>query len=303
MTRQILDAHVHWRDPITNRYEALSDAIDEGGNASGAAARYLPEDYRNDASGYDIVGAVHIEAEWDHGDPVGESLWLEGLAEAGDTGSLAIVGFADLTKPDIAPVLEGHTRCPRVRGIRQMLNFLPGRPAYCWASADHISNPLWQKNYASLGNYGLDFDLMCFAHQMQPMAELIARSSDVNVHLEHTGMPWDHTEDGRYAWRQGMKALADLPNVDLKISGLGNTIEDWTTDLIRPYVLEAIEVFGVNRVAFASNFPTDKMFSDMATIWRAFEHIVVDFSAEEQHALFVGNAARMYRIELSEETL
>ena len=63
-----------------------------------------------------------------------------------------------------------------------------------------------------------------------------------------------------------MRALA----VVCKISGLGNTIANWTEALIRRYVLDAIEIFGIDRCMFASNFPTDNQFSGMGEIWEAF---------------------------------
>ena len=93
-----------------------------------------------------------------------------------------------------------------------------------------------------------------------------------------------------------MRALAERENASVKISGFGTTIDNWTEELIRPYVLTAIEVFGVDRVCFASNFPTDKMFSSMTKIWDAFLSITADFSQHERDAMFANNAKRLYRM-------
>ena len=38
---------------------------------------YLPQDYLRDASNYDILATVHVEAEWDRNDQVGETKWLQ----------------------------------------------------------------------------------------------------------------------------------------------------------------------------------------------------------------------------------
>jgi len=40
---------------------------------------YLPADYRRDASGFEIVGSVFIETEWDPSDPAGEVNWVESV--------------------------------------------------------------------------------------------------------------------------------------------------------------------------------------------------------------------------------
>ncbi|MEP1930538.1 MAG: amidohydrolase family protein [Roseibium sp.] len=301
MLPPIIDSHVHWRDPVNNRYEALSDSASEDGERGGSEAEvYLAADYMADASGFDIAGIVHIEAEWDKSNPVDETDWLHDLIANDKTGGLpiAVVGFADLTASDVDEILEAHAARPLTRGIRQMLNHVPGRPELCWSPVDHLENPIWRKNYGLLAKHGLGFDLMCFGHQMEPMAKLAAQHRDIPLHLEHAGLPWDHTAEGRQVWRDGMCTLAKLEHADVKISGLGNTVPDWTTASIRDYVLETIDIFGVERISFASNFPTDKQFSDMATIWNAFDEITKDFSGEERTAMFHDNAVRMYALKL-----
>ena len=296
---KIFDSHLHWRDPRHNRYEMRSDGVSEDGERGGGNVEvYLPDDYFDDADGIEIVGVIHVEAEWDKTDPVGETRWLERIHAEGVTKGLrmGIVGFADLASPKVEAVLEAHVSYPHVRGVRQMLNFLPGNPRYCWADREYLEDPLWQENYGLLARYGLDFDLMCFAHQMPAMAKLATSHPDIRVHLEHTGMPWDHTAEGRQLWRQGLRKIAALENSDIKISGLGNTIEGWTAEAIRPYVLEAIDIFGTERVSFASNFPTDKQFSSMAAIWAAFDSILEGFDLESRERMFVENAIAAYRL-------
>ncbi|MGF6979266.1 hypothetical protein QFZ94_007781 [Paraburkholderia sp. JPY465] len=66
-------------------------------------------------------------------------------------------------------------------------------------------------------------------------------------------------------------------------------------DSIRPYVLHAIEAFGVERCIFASDFPVDKLFSSYDAVFNAFKAITKDFSARGQRALFHDNAERVYR--------
>jgi predicted TIM-barrel fold metal-dependent hydrolase len=61
-----------------------------------------------------------------------------------------------------------------------------------------------------------------------------------------------------------MRALAVAPNVVCNLSGLGNTVPKWTEDSIRPYVLEAIDIFGIDRCMFASNFPDRRRFQHHA---------------------------------------
>ncbi len=71
---------------------------------------------------------------------------------------------------------------------------------------------------------------------------------------------------------------------------------DWTPDLIRPFVLDTIRIFGVERCMFASTFPVDKLHAEYGAVWRAFDQISCDFTRGEHQALFYDNAARVYRL-------
>ncbi len=299
--QRIVDAHIHWWDLENNYYPWLMDQQQEEGGLSGAdalARTYLFDHYMADAKGYDIEGFVHIQAEWDPSDPVGETRWLQSLVDDDKIGGkpLAIVGFANFAATNVEEILEGHAAHANVRGIRHMLNYLADIPALCWADQDYMLHNDWLRNFPLLKKYGLDFDPMCFSNHLPGIAKLAGENPEIQVILEHTGMPYDHTDEGRAIWADGMRALAARDNTAAKISGLGNTIDNWTEELIRPYVLETIEIFGTERVAFASNFPTDSKFSSMGAIWDAFMSITADFSQDERNAMFAGNARRLYRL-------
>lgn len=301
--QRIVDAHIHWWDLDNNYYPWLMDQPDEEGGLSGAAPiahTYTAKQYLEDAAGYDISAVVHIEAQWDPSDPLGETAWLDSIAGSGeDEGLLAgLVGFANLADPGCEQLLEGHAASSLMRSIRHMLNRIEDDPAKCWAAEDFTVNPAWVENFGLLEKYGLGFDLMCFSNMMQRMADLAHKHPDTMIYLEHAGMPHEFDDAGNARWREGMKALAANDNVVVKISGLGTVIPDWNEEIIRPYVLETIDIFGVERVMFASNFPTDKLFSSMETIWTAFLSITADFSQDERDMMFADNAIRHYRLHI-----
>ena len=90
--------------------------------------------------------------------------------------------------------------------------------------------------------------------------------------------------------------MAELPNLCVKISGLGMLYRNWTVDTIRPFILYTIEVFGVQRCMFGSNFPVDGMMSSYSQLWSAYSEITHGFSENERYALFCDNAQQIYRI-------
>ena len=131
---------------------------------------------------------------------------------------------------------------------------------------------------------------------MADAAELAAENPDTLIVLNHAGMPVDRDETGLAAWRAGMKRLATQPNVFAKVSGLGMVEHKWSQATIRPFVLDCIDYFGVDRVMFGSNFPVDKLYSSFDALYGAFETIVSSFSETEKSRLFHDNAIRTYRL-------
>jgi predicted TIM-barrel fold metal-dependent hydrolase len=296
--QKIVDAHIHWWDLDNNYYPWLMDNKQEDGGLSGAgpiAHTYVAKHYLEDARGYDISAVVHIEAQWDPSDPLGETRWLDGIARSGvDEGLLAgLVGFANLAADNCEQLLAGHAASDLMRSIRHMLNRIEDNPAKCWAAEDFTVNPAWLKNFGLLKKYKLGFDLMCFSNMMQRMADLAHKHPDTMIYLEHAGMPHEFDAAGNALWRSGMKALAANDNVVTKISGLGTVIPlERSHD---PALLSNLK-YCVDRVMFASNFPTDKLFSSMDAIWQAFLSITADFSQGERDKMFADNAVKHYRL-------
>ena len=127
-------------------------------------------------------------------------------------------------------------------------------------------------------------------------AALAAQHPGVQVVVNHAGMFADRTLAGWRGWKNGMRALAASPNVAVKISGLGMFDHRWTIESLRPYVLETLDAFGVERAMFASNFPVDRLFGTYLDTWRALAATVADLSADERSALLATNAERIYKI-------
>src|SRR6185503_17199064 len=96
--------------------------------------------------------------------------------------------------------------------------------------------------------------------------------------------------DGIAAWSRAMATLAHRPNVEVKISGIGVPGATWTAEANRKIVLTVIDLFGVDRAMFASNFPVDSLCATFDRIYGGFREIVADFSAPDQRRLFCDNA-------------
>jgi predicted TIM-barrel fold metal-dependent hydrolase len=294
-----VDAHIHLWDLSRLRYPWLTPPFsDDGpnGNVEPIARTYLPADYRGDAAAWNVVGAVHIDAGASTPEALAETEWLEGLAE-GEGLPSAIVAFAALDAPQVESLLAAHAAHPRVRGVRHIVNW-HADPRRTYTPRDITGDAAWQAGFGLLAKYGLSFDLQCYPGQMPGLAALIARHPDIPVILNHAGMPIDTDAAGLASWRAGMKALAALPHVAVKLSGFGFIHRTWTREQVRPYVLDAIDLFGPDRCLFASDFPTDKLFGSFDRHMEAYHAIVANFPEDQRRALFGRNADRIYRLGL-----
>ena len=296
---QIVDPHHHLWDLEANVYPWLVGEPVEAvfGPYEPIRKTYSISALRAEPRRHELLKSVHVQTEFDPANPVGETVWLQSVADDPASGGMpnGIVAFCNFARPDAAEVMEGHARHPNLRGIRHILN-LSDDPVLAFTDVDYLNDAAWLENYALLGRWGLSFDLQVYAPQMGDAARLADRYPSTQVVLNHAGMPHDRTEEGIEGWRAGLRRLAACDNVAVKISGLGMLDHRWTTDSIRPFVLDALETFGAGRAMFASNFPVDKLFSDYDAIWDAFAEIVSGASEDERRALFVGNAERVYRI-------
>lgn len=257
---------------------------------------YLPSDLLREAGGVQVLKVVHVEANHDPADPVEETRWLESIADAGEGLPNAIVAAADLSAHNAPEILAAHAAFKRTRGIRQILN-VHANPLYNYVDRHYLRDGTWRKHFALLERHGLSFDLQLYPAQMEEAAALAREHPGVPLIVNHAGMFVDRSSvEGWRAWRDGLRALAACANVSVKISGLAMFDHQWTVESLRPYVLEAIDAFGATRAMFASNFPVDRLFGSYADLWQAYAQIVSGASEIERHALFRGNAERIYRI-------
>ena len=122
---QIIDPHHHLWNLQQVRYPWLEeeDKSNFFGDYSPLANNYLLDDYLADTNNQNLKKSVHLQAEADHLEPLAETRWLSALAEQQDIPS-AIVAYADFSNDNIVSILEQQSEFGRVRGIRQILNYV-----------------------------------------------------------------------------------------------------------------------------------------------------------------------------------
>ena len=295
---RILDAHHHFWDFDVLFYPFLQDSPRHGfflGDPRPIARTFLPADYLAAIGHHRVVGTVHVEAETDRSLQVHESAWLTELNAR--TGlPCAVVAHAWFDTPIAAEILAAHAAYPLVRGIRSKPITAASPDEDIRGQPRSMQDPKWLEGYRRLAEHELSWDLRVPYWHLEEAARVAGEHPEIPVVLNHTGFPWMRTPEGLAGWRKGMRALAKIPHVYVKLSCVCVPGEAWTYDAHRDVVREAIDIFGPHRCMFASNVPPDSLQVCFVDMLEAYKAMVVDYRRSECEAMFLGNAARFYRI-------
>jgi predicted TIM-barrel fold metal-dependent hydrolase len=335
--KEVVDPHHHFIDTINNPFQSFLKSL--AGDCS-----YLPDQYSADVIvplnkiGVNVLGTVHVEAMPDDG--ASEVSWVEKMMPEASYVK-AYVGSCDLTLDNVEDELQKVIDAApgKVRGIRWILDcvgkFEGGRTATHPATLrhdgiDYLKSPNFERGLAKLEKYNLSFDLQCAPVQLvESAAALIAKYPNLKVCIDHLGKPRrllgnDLLDDGSVnmntkpceveleMWRSGMKAMAKLPNVYVKLSMMGYAIPGWIRtserqELLKSLVLETIQMFGVNRCMVAWNWHVNGAVSDgdgasdvgpdAVELLDKFMIFFEGFGEEDRARLFAGTAKEFYRLE------
>jgi predicted TIM-barrel fold metal-dependent hydrolase len=291
---EIIDAHHHIWQMKNLPWLVGEPAPRIFGEYKSIRRDYPIEEYLADIRGCGVTKTVYVQVNWIPNQEVDETRWVQSVSEEFGHPN-AIVGFADLSNPEVEATLAAHLESPLFRGVRQQLHWHVN-PQYRFATRPDLMNDRqWREGFALLGKLGLVFELQVFASQMADGAQLAADFPETTIILEHAGMLEDRSESGWKSWRAGMRLLAKNPNVYTKLSGLGTFLHRCDRDAIRPVILETMEIFGPERCMFGSNFPIEKIWTDYATLFDVTTSILDKLNVSEKAAVMGATAYRLYR--------
>lgn len=294
----IVDAHQHFWDltagnPYPNLTEPSQQQFRYGGKAK-LRRDYSPSDYRRDVAAHKVVATVHVQVGWP-GDPLGETAWLAGLRAREALPTVAL-GQAELHEPDAAEVLAGHAREDFMRGVRTKPRQTEDVREAARGLPGSMDDPAWRRGFAQLARHNFVCDVQVPFWHLDQIADLARDHLGTPIAINHSALPSDRSPEGLLAWRRALDSVALLPNVHLKVSGIGVPPGTWPVEENIAIVRDAISVMGWQRCLFASNFPVDGLCASFGVIFSAFKRAVADRPRPEIHALFHDNARALYRI-------
>lgn len=286
---RVVDAHIHLWDPArTDWYPYLTGAEELGmGDVSTFCRRFDHDTYFAETDGWNVDKFVHVTAA--RVDQAEETLELEALAEkVGNPAAIigAVVAGAPLAETET--MLDEQLRATRFRGVRAVRGTSGPR--------SQVGQLLSSDALRALDERGLVYDFMAHPSQFDAAAELFAPFPNLVVVVEHTGWPRSDSDEEFVRWKDGMRKLASLgPNLVCKLSGLAMPLRTSDADTYRRWIQGAIEIFGVDRCMFASNFPVDGVGGTFGDLFSTYDTLTSHLDEEARGKLFATNAERIYR--------
>ncbi len=322
-----------WLEPPLDPDRPIIDPHHHLGRKWGHPTYLLPEFLADFTRGHNIRATVCVEstAMYRASGPeefrtIGETEFCNGVAAMSASGlygptlvCAGIVGYVDFTLGDrIRPVLENHIVAGngRFKGIRIIAAWdeFEGLQNPWARSPGRLSDPAFHKGFAHLAPLGLSFESWLYFTQLDELLDLAAAFPETVIVINHLGGPIgvgpyaENRPEVLAVWKDRMRALSHHPNVFVKAGGLGmpqfglgfersqNPRSEQLAPLWRPYIETCIELFGVERCMFESNYPPDGKTCDYGVLWNTLKRISADYSEDEKDALFRKTAASVYRL-------
>lgn len=278
----IIDAHQHVWDLDRAPYPWL-------GPQHGPVHRTVTEDeVLPELRACGVDGVVLVQAA-DH--PADTALMLDTAAAHPEV--VAVVAHLPLEDPDAtAARLPALVADPLVVGVRTLIHDRP--------DPDFLLRPQVRESLGLLAAAGLAFDVVAvLPRHLEHVPVLAAEHPDLRLVLDHLAKPPIGGPPTALAtWRTLLARAAEAPGVVAKVSGLypADDPTAWSTDLLRPVVAHAVEVFGPERLMYGGDWPVSVLAGGYTAVWQGLRPLVAELGPQASRAVLGGTAVRVYRI-------
>jgi L-fuconolactonase len=278
-----VDAHVHFWDGGRMPYPWLSEV-------PALAGPHTPAELAVEAGANPPAEIVFVESAVDPKHALQEVRWVEELSARHPLIAAIVAQVAVDRGAETETALAALAAHARVRGIRHIIEAHP-EPNYCL-------RPVFVDGVRRAGEQGLSFDLCLKPAQLPASIELVRTCPGTSFVLDHAGKP-DVRRGAIEPWREHIAALARLPNVVCKLSGLVTEADPatWTPDALRPYVDHLLSCFGAERLLFGSDWPVVNLAASYRGWLQTALELLAPLSAGARAAVMYESARRTYGLD------
>jgi L-fuconolactonase len=277
----IVDAHQHFWDPATAVYPWMTEDL------AAIRRRFAPEDLRPILERRGISRTILVQTRSSLPETV------EFLATAASTDFVAgVVGWVDLTDASVSDVLSDLRARPTGRwlvGIRHQTHDEP--------DPDWLIRPDVLRGLRAVAAAGLPYDLVVRPRELTAALTLARMIPELVLVIDHIGKP-EIRQGLVEPWSGRMAALAAMPNVVCKVSGMVTEADwgAWKRADLRPYVDRVLELFGPQRLLFGSDWPVCLLAATYDEVLDTAEDLIGNMTPVERDGILQGTASRIYRL-------
>ncbi|MGW7257450.1 amidohydrolase family protein [Streptomyces sp. NPDC054834] len=201
-----------------------------------------------------------------------------------------VVGWTDLTRPDVAEELARLRELPGGRYLKGIRHQVQSEPDPRW-----LLRPDVRRGLAAVADAGLVYDLIVLPHQLPACVEAAESLPGLTFVLDHLGKP-PIASGAREPWASALRSLAALPNTVAKLSGLLTEADpaSRTAADLRPYTNVALAAFGPGRLMAGSDWPVCTLAATYEEALAVVREVTADLSASERSAVLDTTATRVY---------
>lgn len=253
---------------------------------------FVMSDYLEATKGLNVVKTVYMEVDVAPEQQVAEAEYVIDLCQRGDNPMKGAVISGRPGTPSFEPYIRKLAQNKFIKGVRQVLHGDSTPEGFCL-------KPKFVESVQLLGDLGLSFDLCLRSGEVLGVAKLVEQCPKTRFVLDHCGnmSVTSKNADDKKKWHDGMKAMAALPNVICKVSGIvAAANEGWKPDDLAPVINTTLDTFGEDRVMFAGDWPVCTLRASFAQWVNALKQIVKSRPLAFQKKLFHDNAAKFYGI-------
>ncbi len=200
-----------------------------------------------------------------------------------------VVGWVDLTRAEVADQLAALDDSDGGRFLVGIRHQVQGEPDPAW-----LTRPDVLRGLRAVAAAGLAYDLVVLPHQLPACVEAARAVPELRFVLDHCGKPPIAAGDLE-PWATQVAALASLPNVACKLSGLVTEADaSWTPEQIEPYAAHVLDVFGADRVMAGSDWPVCLLRAPYDEVVQLNDRLVAGLSPQERSMVRGGTATAWY---------
>lgn len=273
-----IDSHQHfWKyDPVRDAWITNEMAVIQ--------QDFMPGDLEPLLKQNGIDGCVAVQVDQSEN----ENHFLLDLAEKNDF-IRGIVGWVDLRNEKVGERLEFFTQFPKIRGFRHIVQAEP--------EIDFLLREDFCRGISQLARYGYTYDILIYPKHIPTAVEFARKFPNQLFVVDHLAKPFikDLLIDD---WARDLRHFAGMDHVYCKLSGMVTEADwaNWDYSHFQHYIETVLEIFGIDRVMFGSDWPVCLLGADYGEVCGILQRNTLSLTESENEKLWGRNCINFYRL-------